>query len=50
MLLAETTILFGFHPVRMKLLFLLGIVVPLLALRARQCDPCTHSFPPHFLE
>ena len=44
MSLAETTVLFGFHSVRVILLFFGHVVVTLFALRTCQCDLYAHDF------
>ena len=43
-LLAESAVLLGLHPVRMILLFFRRVVVTLLALCARQCNFYSHNF------
>ena len=48
MSLAETTVLLGFHSVRVILLFFGHVVVTLFALRTCQCDLYAHNFPPRF--
>ena len=47
MLSAERAILAEFHPVGMRLLVLCRVVVAAFALRAGQCDLCTHDVPPN---
>jgi len=47
MLVAETAILFDFHPIRMCLALLGGVVVTLFAVLASQCDFGTQTG--HFL-
>ena len=47
MCLTESTILFGFHSVRMSLLILGHVIVTLLAFCTCQCDLCAHDFHLH---
>ena len=42
MSLTESAVLLGFHPVRMSLFIFCCIIISLLALRARQSNPCSH--------
>ena len=42
----ESAIFLDLHPVGMCLLILCCVVVPVLALCAGKCDPCTHGIPP----
>jgi len=44
-LIAETAVLLGFHPVWVVFLFLHSIVVALLAILAGQGNFCTHVYP-----
>ena len=44
--LAESAIFLNLHPVGMGLLILSCVVVPVLALCAGKCNPCTHGIPP----
>jgi hypothetical protein len=52
MLSAESAVFLGLDPLRMSLLVLRRVVIALLAFRAGQCDPRTHSLltsaPGHF--
>ncbi len=47
--LAESAVLVHLHSVRMRLLVLRIVVIAMLTLRARQCDLCSHDFPPPFM-